>query len=93
MGLRDRALMLVAFSGAIRRSELAALTVDDVRFEARCAAVTLRRSKRSGGCRPRGRATAARAISVLFGRGPRNVARTGRHYGRLRLRTFLMKAI
>ena len=45
MGLRDRALMLVAFSGAFRRSEVAALTVDDVRFEARGAAVTLRRSK------------------------------------------------
>ena len=45
MGLRDRALMLVAFSGAFRRSEVAALTVDDVRFEARGAAITLRRSK------------------------------------------------
>ena len=45
MGLRDRALMLVAFSGAFRRSEVAALTVDDVRFEARGAAVNLRRSK------------------------------------------------
>ncbi len=45
MGLRDRAFMLVAFSGAFRRSELAALTVDDVRVEARGAAVTLRRSK------------------------------------------------
>ena len=45
LGLRDRALMLVAFSGAFRRSEVAALTVDDVRFEARGAAVNLRRSK------------------------------------------------
>ena len=45
MGLRNRALMLVAFSGAFRRSELAALTVDDLRVEARGAAVTLRRSK------------------------------------------------
>ncbi len=45
MGLRDRALMLVPFSGAFRRAELAALTVDDVRVETRGAAVTLRRSK------------------------------------------------
>lgn len=44
-GTRDRAIMLLGFAGAFRRSEIAALDVDDVRFEARGAIVTLRRSK------------------------------------------------
>ncbi len=44
-GTRDRALLLLAFAGAFRRSELVALLVDDLGFEARGLAVTLRRSK------------------------------------------------
>lgn len=44
-GLRDRALLLVGFAGAFRRSELAALDVEDLRFEERGVVVTLRRSK------------------------------------------------
>lgn len=44
-GLRDRALVLMGFAGAFRRSELAGLTVEDVREDERGLRVTLRRSK------------------------------------------------
>lgn len=43
--VRDRALLLVGFSGAFRRSELVALTVADLTFSERGVAVTIRRSK------------------------------------------------
>src|SRR5690606_20413566 len=41
----DRALLLVGFAGAFRRSELAALTVDDLTFGADGVDVLIRRSK------------------------------------------------
>lgn len=44
-GRRDRALLLLTFAGGFRRSEVAALDVNDIRFETRGAVVTLRRSK------------------------------------------------
>jgi integrase len=44
-GTRDRALILLGFAGAFRRSELAALNVDDLCWETRGLVVTLRRSK------------------------------------------------
>jgi integrase len=44
-GARDRALILLGFAGAFRRSELAALDIVDLRWEARGVIVTLRRSK------------------------------------------------
>ena len=44
-GLRDRALLLVCWAAALRRSELAALRVDDVHFEPEGAVLTIRRSK------------------------------------------------
>jgi integrase len=44
-GQRDRALLLVGFSGAFRRSELVALTVADLAFTSEGLTVTLRRSK------------------------------------------------
>lgn len=42
---RDRAIVLLGFSAALRRSELAALRVEDLRFEKRGLIVTIRRSK------------------------------------------------
>jgi site-specific recombinase XerC len=45
VGLRDRALLLIGFSGAFRRSELVALDVADVEAGEDGITVTLRRSK------------------------------------------------
>jgi integrase len=45
IGTRDRALLLVGFAGAFRRSELVALDVEDVQFSSDGLVVTLRRSK------------------------------------------------
>ena len=44
-GKRDRALMLIGWAGAFRRSELAALTVADVDINDRGAALTVKHSK------------------------------------------------
>jgi len=44
-GTRDRALLLVGFAGAFRRSELVSLDVSDVQFVAEGLVITLRRSK------------------------------------------------
>jgi integrase len=44
-GTRDRALLLIGFAGAFRRSELVALNVEDVQFEKRGLIVHLSRSK------------------------------------------------
>src|SRR5260221_11116291 len=44
--LRDRALLLVGFAGAFRRSELVALDVADLEFSSAGLAVTLRRAER-----------------------------------------------
>ena len=44
---RDRAIVLLGFSAALRRSEIAALCVEDLRFEKRGLVVTIRRSKRT----------------------------------------------
>ena len=45
LGKRDRALLLLGFAGAFRRSELVGLDVSDVIFNRDGAVVTLRRSK------------------------------------------------
>lgn len=45
IGLRDRALLLVGFAGAFRRSELVSLNVGDVQFSRDGLVVTLRQSK------------------------------------------------
>src|SRR6266849_4118980 len=45
IGVRDRALLLVGFAGAFRRSELASLDVADVTFGGDGLIVQLRRSK------------------------------------------------
>ena len=44
-GLRDRALLLVGFAGAFRRSELVSIDVDDIRFCDEGMVIQLRRSK------------------------------------------------
>lgn len=44
-GHRDRALILLGFAGAFRRSELVALQVEDLEFTSSGLVVTLRRSK------------------------------------------------
>lgn len=44
-GARDRALLLIGFVGALRRSELAALAVDDIAEHANGLVLTLSRSK------------------------------------------------
>lgn len=43
--IRDRALLLVGFAGALRRSELVGLSTANVRFEREGMTLTLRRSK------------------------------------------------
>jgi site-specific recombinase XerD len=45
LGIRDRALLLVGFVGAFRRSELVSLDVADLKFTSEGLLVTLRRSK------------------------------------------------
>jgi site-specific recombinase XerC len=45
IGARDRALILLGFAGAFRRSELVALEVEDCAFGKDGLVVTLRRSK------------------------------------------------
>lgn len=45
LGLRDRALLLIGFAGAFRRSELVSLTRDDIRITSEGLTVYLRRSK------------------------------------------------
>lgn len=44
-GIRDRALLLVGFAGAFRRSELVSLTVEDVEFAKQGLLIQLTRSK------------------------------------------------
>jgi integrase len=45
IGVRDRALLLVGFAAALRRSELVALQVEDIQFVPEGAVVHIRRSK------------------------------------------------
>lgn len=45
IGLRDKALLLLGFSGAFRRSELVALTVNDIERTPEGIKVTIRKSK------------------------------------------------
>jgi site-specific recombinase XerD len=44
-GLRNRALLLVGFAGAFRRSEIVGLTCDDLKWTDEGVVITLRRSK------------------------------------------------
>lgn len=44
-GIRDRAILLIGFAGAFRRSELTALDIGDLNISSRGVAITVRRSK------------------------------------------------
>lgn len=58
---RDRAVILVGFAAALRRSEVAALQAEDVRFESAGMVITLRRSKTD-------QEGAGRTVAVPFAR-------------------------
>ena len=61
-GVRDRALLLLGFAGAFRRSELVSLTVADLEFVDRGLVVHLRRSKTD-------QEGVGRKIAIPFARG------------------------
>jgi site-specific recombinase XerD len=63
IGLRDRALILLGFAGAFRRSELVSLDVEDCGFSKDGLTVTLRRSKTD-------QAGAGRRIGIPYGSNP-----------------------
>jgi integrase len=63
MGARDRALMLLGFAGAFRRSELGALDVADCSFGRDGLTVTLRRSKTD-------QEGAGRKVGIPYGSNP-----------------------
>ena len=63
IGLRDRALLLLGFAGAFRRSELISLAVDDVVFTTDGLEVMLRRSKTD-------QEGAGQKIGIPFGSDP-----------------------
>lgn len=62
-GVRDRALLLVGFAGALRRSELVALDVDDVEERHEGLVVRIRRSKTD-------QDGAGRLVGLPFGSNP-----------------------
>jgi site-specific recombinase XerD len=63
IGLRDRALILLGFAGAFRRSELVGLKTDDCVFSKDGLTVTLRRSKTD-------QAGTGRKIGIPYGSNP-----------------------
>jgi site-specific recombinase XerD len=67
IGVRDRALLLVGFGGAFRRSELVALVVEDVEFVRNGLAITIRRSKTD-------QAGVGRKLGIPFGSKPATCA-------------------
>lgn len=62
-GRRDRALLLLAWGGALRRSEVVALQVADVTTEARGLVLEIRRSKTD-------QLAQGRAVALPYGRRP-----------------------
>ena len=62
-GVRDRALLLIGFAAALRRSELADLNVDDIEQTRDGLVVTLRRSKMD-------QEAAGRRVGVPYGSNP-----------------------
>ena len=71
-GLRDRALLLLGFAAALRRSELVALDVEDLDFDPAAAAVTIRaRRPTRSGQEPRSRCR-TRARETIYARSARS---------------------
>jgi integrase len=62
-GVRDRALMLIGWSGALRRSELAGIHVEDLRFESEGLILRIRRSKTD-------QEAAGDHVAIPFGKEP-----------------------
>jgi len=60
LGLRDRALILIGFAGAFRRSELCAMTVSDLCFSASGLVINLPRSKAD-------QEQAGEKVAIVFG--------------------------
>ncbi len=75
---RDRALLLLGFAAALRRSELVALRVGDVRFEEEGLVLTLRRSKTNQEGRLRRSRRLWQRADDLPRTRPAGVARCGR---------------
>ncbi len=63
IGLRDRALILLGFAGAFRRSELVGLDMEDCTFNRDGLTITLRRSKTD-------QEGAGRKVGIPFGANP-----------------------
>ncbi len=83
LGRRDRALLLLGFAAALRRSELVALDVADVERQPEGILIHIRRSKTDqDGCRPRRRRAARHQAQA--GRRARRLARRRRHHRRAR---------
>ena len=61
-GIRDKALLLIGFAGAFRRSELVALQVSDIEFVEKGLVINLRRSKTD-------QEAEGRKIAIPFARG------------------------
>jgi len=66
IGLRDRALILLGFAGAFRRSEMVGLNVADCSFGNDGVTVTLRHSKTD-------QEGAGRKVGIPYGSSPQNV--------------------
>ena len=62
-GCRDRAILLLGFAGAFRRSELVALDMDDLDIHADGVTVTIRKSKTD-------QEGAGRQVGIPYGRNP-----------------------
>lgn len=63
LGVRDRALLLLGFAGAFRRSELVALNRDDLAITSEGVTVTIRRSKTD-------QEGAGRKVGIPYGSNP-----------------------
>ena len=82
LGLRDRALLLLGFAGAFRRSELVALDLDDLEFTPRGIRVTLRRAKTD-------QEVAGRPVGIPYGAMPETCPVGGVEHWLAHVRTVL----